>query len=106
METFPAQAPHGAALLIELPTNDLLAEGSVRTTFVPSEAHLKGHVEHNGNREHVMCLREGHELASRFNLHVRCVHYGQAARGEPLACDVVQDVERVVRREPGRSSHR
>ncbi len=59
-------------------------------------ADLFRQVEHDRDGQHVVLAGQLDELLAALGLHVGGVDDGEPARGEPLAGDVVQDVEGVT----------
>ena len=70
--------------------------GPVGAGRVALGAHLLGHVEHDGDGQHVVLLGQVDQLAAGVRLHAGRVDDGAAAGGQALARDVVQDVEGVL----------
>lgn len=72
--------------------------GPVGAGRVALGAHLLGHVEDDGDGQHVVLLRQVDQLPPAVLLHTRRVDDRATAGGQALARDVVQDVEGVLRR--------
>ena len=95
-EPFPAERPQRPAQLVMLPVNDLAAERPVGPARRCAEGtHFFRHVQHDGDRQHVVRAGQFDEWFARLGLHVGRVDHGQPARGQPLARDVAEHVERV-----------
>ena len=97
-EALPLEAAHRPAKLVALAAQHLRPELPVRPLRVALRAHRLGHVQHDRHRQHIVLAGRLDQLAPVIGLHVRRVHDGQPARGQPLGRDVIQHVERV----PGR----
>lgn len=88
------RAPH----LAHLVANHVRAEVPVRTRAVPLPTDLLREVEHDRDRQHVVLACERDERLARLWLDVRGVHDREFAPPQTLGRDVVEYVERVVRR--------
>ena len=87
----PGQA---AAQLAALAAEHVRAEVPVRAAGVALRAELLRQVQDDRHRQHVVRAGQHDELAAGFGLHVGRVDDGEAAAGQPLARDVVQQLER------------
>ena len=92
-EAFLAEVLERAAELVPLAPYDGVAEVPVGPGGVAVQADPLRQVEHDGDRQDVVVTGEGDELPTGLRRHVGRVDDGQAAGGQPLAGDVVQDVE-------------
>ena len=63
---------------------------------VAFQAHLFGHIEHDGDRKNVVRLRQFDHLAPGVALHIGRVDDGEPSRRETFAGDEVQHLERVL----------
>ena len=97
-ETLALQTPQAAPQLVVVPSDDTLAEVPVGPRLVARHGHRHRHVEHDRHRQHVVRPRELDELAAGLARDVRRVDDREPAGGEPLACDVAEHVEGVLRR--------
>jgi len=95
-EALLLQAAEAATQLVALAADHLRAERAVRPTLVPGQAHALRHVQRNRDREHVVFFRKVNQLLSGLGLDVCGVDNRQAACCQPLARDVVQDIERIL----------
>lgn len=69
--------------------------GAVGAGRVAFGTHLLRHVQHDGDGQHVVLLRQLDQLTAGVLLHAGGVDHRATAGREPLARDVVQDVEGV-----------
>jgi hypothetical protein len=91
------QTTQGPAQLGLLLANHVAAEVALVTEPIPLLTDLLGQVQHDGDRKAVVLPGEGDERLARFRLHVGRLDDRQAAQGQPLPGDEVQDLEGVVR---------
>ncbi|MGX1117124.1 hypothetical protein RKD37_002487 [Streptomyces ambofaciens] len=96
-EALALQVAQGAAEFAGVALDDPAGQvGAVGAGGVALGAELLGHVEDDGDGQHVVLPGQVDQLTPGVLLHVGRVDDGAAARGEPLARDVVQDVEGVA----------
>lgn len=95
-EALALQTAQRAAQLPAVALDDVAGHvGTVRTARVAREADLFGQVEDDRDRQHVVLPGQLHQLTAALRLDVGGVDDGQPSGGQPLARDVVQDVEGV-----------
>lgn len=96
-EALALQVAQGAAQFAGVALDDPAGHvGAVAAGGVALGADLLGHVEDDGDGQHVVLPGQLDQLTPGVLLHVGGVDDGAAAGGEPLARDVVQDVEGVT----------
>ncbi len=93
-EAFRLQVAERTSQLPGLLRYHVRSEGTIGARAVAFLAQLHGHVEYDGNREHVVLARERDERLPRLGLHVGGVDHGEEAAFESLRDDVVQQLER------------
>ena len=96
-EALTLQAFQPAAELVALAADHMGAEVAVGAGRVARDTHLLRDVEDDRHRQHVVLAGDGYQLSARLGLDVRGVHDGQPAGLQPLAGDVVQQLERLRR---------
>ncbi len=95
-EPLALQVAQGSAQFALVALDDPAGQpGAVGARRVALRADLFGHVEDDGHRQHVVLAGQPHELLAALRLDARGVDHGEPAGREPLARDVVQDVEGV-----------
>jgi hypothetical protein len=94
-EALAGQPAQPAAQLVALAAQHVRAELPVRSGGVAVGAHPLRQVEHDRDGQHVVRAGQLDQLAAVVRLHVRGVDDGQPAGGQPLAHDVVQQLERL-----------
>lgn len=97
-EALALQTAQPSPQLLPLPRDHMRAERPVRASLVTVETNPLRRIQHDRDRQYVVLARQGHQLLTRFRLHVRRVDDGQPPGREPFARDVVEYVERVLRR--------
>jgi hypothetical protein len=92
-ESLPAQLTQAAPQIAVLPGDDGAPEVPVGPDLGPLPAQRLGHVEHDGDRQHVMLPGDPHERGPGVRLYVGRVDHGEPAEAQTDAGDVVQRVE-------------
>ncbi len=96
-EALALQVAQGAAEFAGVALDDAAGHvGAVGAAGVALGADLLGHVQDDGDGQHVVLAGQVDQLTPGVLLHVGRVDDGATAGGEPLAGDVVQDVEGVA----------
>jgi hypothetical protein len=93
----PRQRPQAPPQLAALPRDHVRGQvRPLRAGRVALGGHPLGHVQHDRDRQHVVVLGDPQQRLARLGLHVGRVDDGQQPAPQPLADDVVQQVERVA----------
>ena len=96
-EAFLAQCLERAPQVIDLPPNDMGAEFPVAAVRIAVVAEPLRQVEDNGDRQHVVGLRQRHQRLSCLRLDVRRVNHRQLPSLQSFAGDEIQSLERIRR---------
>lgn len=97
-EPFASEVAERAAQRRGPAAHDVRPELAIGTRRIALVADLLRHVEHDRDRQDVVRARDLEQLLAAALLDVRGVDDGEPALREPFARDVVQHVERFVRR--------
>ena len=87
------QVAQGAAQLLALLADDMVAKVPVSALAVAFVAKLFGQVEHNRNRQHVIVTRQFDQRLARLGLDIGGIDHREPTRGQALGCDKVQNLK-------------
>lgn len=96
LEALLLQAAQRTVQALHLVAHHMRAETAVRATGVAFMQQALRQIEHDGCGQHVVLARQRHQSLAVFGTHVGGVHHGEFAGRQPLAGDVVQNVEGVL----------